>query len=213
MSEEYKIGPALVYMGDPTQADGAGMTFLGHVRGEITINPNINISTGQVDAKGMIPLADTVFNSGPQPVANVPFVDEEKEKLKELLPGSSIVTNGGDGALLLGAGVEKIAVADIDTLCIIPVDEVDQGTNGIDAPNAWWFPRAICNQFGAITFQLPDGEDNLSNYTRDTAIISLYHETDQADATIPKDARPGFRGAPSEAGISGWSLPDHSSNL
>lgn len=210
---EYKLGPALTYLGDPTQASGAGMTFLGHTRGDTTINPNINISTGQVDAKGNIPLADAVFNSGPQPVANIPLVEEAKEKLKELLPGSSIATNGGDGALLLGSGVQKIAVADIPTLCIIPVDEVDSGTNGIDAPNAWWFPRAICNQFGAITFQLPDGEDNLSNYTRDTAIISLYHETDQASTSIPKDARPGFRGAPAEAGITGWSLPDHSANL
>ena len=210
---KYKIGPALVYMGDPTQANGAGMIFLGHVRGEITINPNINISTGMVDAKGNIPLAETLFNSGPQPVANIPFVDEEKEKLKELLPGSSIATNGGDGALLLGAGVQRIPVADIKTLCIIPVDEVDKGTNGIDAPNAWWFPRAICNAFGAITFALPDGDDNLSAFTRDTSIISLYHEKDQAGSNVPKDARPGFRGAPADAGVTGWSLPDHSVNL
>ncbi|MDZ7658088.1 hypothetical protein [Fodinibius sp.] len=209
----YKLGPCLAYLGDPTQASGAGMQFLGHIRGETTVNPNINISTGRVDAKGMMPLADTLFNSGPQPVANVPLVDEQKEKLKELLPGSSIVSDGGDGALLLGSGVQRIAVSEIGTLCLIPVDEVDQGTNGIDAPNAWWFPRAICTDFGSITFALPEGDDNLSTFARDTVLTSLYHDVDQADSNIPKDARPGFRGAPSEAGITGWSLPDHSTNL
>ena len=215
MNNEFKLGSALAYLGDPTQASGAGMSFLGHMRGETTVNPNINISTGMVDAIGNTPLADTIFKSGVQPVASMPLVDEAKEKLKELLPGSSIATNGGDGALLLGGGgVEKIPVSDIPTLCIIPVEEVDQGTNGIDAPNAWWFPRAICNQFGAITFQLPDGEDNLSNYTRDTQIISLYHDVDQGSTTIPADARAGFRGSPNEVDSNlSWSLPDHSANL
>lgn len=211
--EVYNPGPALVYLGDPTQASGAGMNFLGHVRGEITVSPQVNISMGNVDAKGNIPLADAVFNSGPQPIAGIPFVDEEKAKLTELLPGSSTVTNGGNTALLLGSGVEKVAVADIGTLCIIPVDEVDQGTNGIDSDNAWWFPRAITQAFGQFSYTLPDGEDILNDYSRDTTIASLYHDKDHAGTTIPKDARPGFRGSPNGAGISGWSLPDHSANL
>lgn len=215
MAEEYRIGPALVYMGDPTQASGAGMNFLGHVRGEITVNPQINISFGNVDARGNIPLADAVFNSGPQPIANIPFVDEEKAKLQQLLPGSSLATNGGKTALLLGKGVKKIAVADIDTLVIIPVDEVAVGTNGIDAPNAWWFPRAITQEFGNFTFTLPDGDDILGGYSRATVIASLYHPTDQGSNTVPEDARAGFRGSPEGAGFTAgtWSLPDHSANL
>lgn len=215
MAEEYNVGPALVYYGDPTQASGAGMNFLGHVRGEITVNPQINIAMGNVDAKGNIALADAVFNSGPQPLANIPFVDEEKAKLQHLLPGSSIASNGGKDALLLGSGVEKVAVADIDTLCIIPVDEVDQGTNGIDAPNAWWFPRAITQTFGQFSYTLPDGDDILNDYSRDTTIASLYHDQDQGGNNVPKDARPGFRGSPEGAGMGSgtWSLPDHSANL
>lgn len=207
MAELYTLGPALVLYGDPTQASGAGMNFLGHVRGEITVNPNLNISFGRVDARGMIPLADAVFNGGAAPVASIPFVDEEKAKLKELLPGSSIVTNGGDSALVLGSGVKKVAITELKTLCIIPLDEIDEGTNGIEAPNAWWFNRAVTNQFGSFRFSLPEGEDNLSNKTRDTQIASLYHSTDMDGNTVPANARAGFRGSPNALSLT-WSLPD-----
>jgi hypothetical protein len=62
---------------------------------------------------------------------------------------------------------------------------------------------------------LPDGDDILSNYTRDTVIASLYHPTDHAGNTVPKEARAGFRGSPEGAGLTAgtWSLPDHSANL
>lgn len=213
MAEVYKIGPCAVLYGDPTQAAGAGMNFLGHIRGEVTVNPQINISMGRVDAKGMIGLASTLFNAGAQPVASIPFVDEEKAKLKELLPGSSIETNGGKTALVLGKGVKRIALSDIKTLAIVPIDELDEGTNGIDAPNAWWFPRAICNSFGAITFNLPEGEDNLSSVARTTAFASLYHATDLNGGAVPENARVGFQGSPEGAGCTGWTLPDLSAVL
>jgi len=207
MSEIYKLGPALVLYGNPTIAAGAGMEFLGHVRGEITINPNINISFGRVDARGMLPMASAVYNSGSAPVANVPFVDEEINRLKALLPGSSIITAGGLDALTFGAGVKRIDITEIKTLCIIPVDEIAEGTNGIDAPMAWWFPRAITTQFGAIRFSLPEGDDSLNNKTRDTQIASLYHPTDMGGGAVPAAARAGFRGSPTAVGLT-WLLPD-----
>lgn len=208
MSDElYKLGPALVLYGNPTVAAGAGMDFLGHVRGEITVNPNINISFGRVDARGMIPLASAVYNSGAAPVASVPFVDEAIDRLKALLPGSSVVENGGHSALVFGSGVKKIPLSDLKTLCIIPVDEIGEGTNGIDAPTAWWFPRAVTTQFGAIRFSLPEGDDSLNNKTRDTQIASLWHATDMDNNAVPADARAGFRGSPNAVGLS-WNLPD-----
>lgn len=214
--DDFNVGPALVYYGDPTQANGAGMNFLGHYRGDATVDPQISVAKGYVDAKGITPLADAVFYNGVQPIANIPFVDEEAEKLSLLMPGSKVVTNGSDKTLLLGTGVKKIPVTDINTLCILPVDEVDQGTNGVDADHAWWFPRAITQTFGNFTYALQDSADDvLSNQTRDTTIASLYHATDQAGNTLSEDARAGFRGSPKGAGLSDgdWSLPDHSANL
>jgi len=202
-NEQYNIGPCLALLGDPTTA--SGMTYLGPTRGNVTIQPQIQIHTGMVDQSGMIPRADAIFNSGPQPVASVPLVDEAIEKLQLLLSGSSVQTSGSDKALLLGSGVKQIAVSDINTFCVIPMNEI---SDGVTAANGWWFPRAITTSFGNITFTLPSGNDLLSNQARTTTITSLYYETDQAGTTVPADARPGFRGDPSIAGLTGWQLPD-----
>lgn len=209
MPEVYKIGPAHVFYGDPTQAAGAGMLYLGKTRGETLVALNVNVSVGKTDQDGMTPLASTVFNSGPAPVITIPFVDEEKAKLVKQIVGSALVTNGSNTALVFGAQPKKIALADIGTLVLIPVDEIASGTNGIDAPNAFWFPRAIANDVGQFTFNLPDGDDNLNPHT--VGFIALQHPTDQ-DGTpnaIPVDARAGFRGSPNSftALATQWSLP------
>lgn len=203
------IGHALIYGGDPTQANGAGMILLGETRDAITVNPQVSISHGKTDSKGGIPLLGTGYTDGGQPMANLPLIGNQKDQLNMLLPGSTLQND----VLSFGSRPRKLTIDDYNTLCIIPVDEVDQGANGIDAPNAIWFPFFITQEFGQFTYDLPEGDDNLTAFSRDTNVISVYHTEDQAASPIPEDARRGFRGSPNNAGLQGWSLPDHSANL
>lgn len=205
MAFEPNLGPYYVFKGDPTTASGADMVYLGKTRGDITLNPNLGIMTGFADQTGRTPLADTVYDSGPLPVVQVPFVDEEKAKMIKYFENGAIVTNSSNSAIGFSSGIGKIAIADIDALALIPVSQIAEGTNGIDAPNAIWIPRVIAKSPGEFTFNLPDGEDILNPHT--VEFHALYYETDQDAQTIDASLRYGFYGPPSaDSGLT-WSLP------
>jgi len=201
MAEVYNMGPVYVFIGDPTTASGVDMTYLGATRGDVTVNPGINLATARSDQSGMTPLYDTVYNPGPQPVAKVPLIDEEKAKLEAYMVNATQTTD----SISFGTDIGKIAAADVPTLCLLPIADKNVGTNGIDSPNAIWFPRAIANDIGQFTFNLPEGEDSFN--PRDTQFTSLYAEEDQGGTSIPSDARAGFIGKPADYSLSSWTLP------
>ncbi len=205
MAFEPNLGPYYVFMGDPTTASGADMQYLGKTRGDIVFNPDLGIMTGFADQTGRTPLADTVFDSGPKPTVQVPFVDEEKTKLLKQFPTASLVTDSSNEAMGFSAGPQKIAVTDIETLALIPVSEIGEGTNGIDAPHGLWLPRAIAKSPGEFTFNLPDGDDILNPHT--VEFVALYYETDQDGSTVNSNLRYGFFGTPNADSNLTWSLP------
>jgi len=204
MADVKRVGPCHAFLGDPTQAAGAGMTYLGHTRGDVTVAPGISIAFGRADQKGRTPLADAVYTTGPLPVVGLPLVDEEREKLNKYVHGSVLTTASGETALGFGNGFAKIALASVPTLILLPVDETAQGTNGIDADNMIVLPAAICRDFGQLTFKLPEGEDAFSPH--DTQFAGLYRETDHAAAAIPTGHRVMFYGPPKALGLT-WYLP------
>jgi len=205
MAFEPVLGPFHVFKGDPTTASGAGMTYLGKTRGDITLNPNLGIMTGFADQTGRTPLADVVYDAGPKPMVQVPFVDEEKAKMIKYFENGEIVTNTTKEAIGFSSGIKKIAIADIDTLALIPVSQIASGTNGIDAANAIWLPRVIAKTAGDFTFNLPDGDDILNPHT--VEFEALYYETDQDDNNVNASLRYGFIGTPNaDTGLT-WSLP------
>ena len=204
MAENKRVGPCHVFIGDPTTASGADMQYMGYTRGEVTVNLQIGVSMGRVDQLGQTPQADSIYTIGPRPVASLPLIDEEKVKLEKVLPGATVTGS----ALGFGSGFSKIADGDIDTLALIPVDETDQGTNGIDAPNAIWFPAVIATDFGQLVFNLPEGDDAFNPH--EVQVASLFRESDQGSNNIDDEARAGFIGSPNEftdLASAGWSLP------
>lgn len=205
MAFEPRLGPCHIFKGDPTTADGADMQYLGKTRGDVIFNPQLGINMGRADQVGRTPLADTVYDSGPLPILQAPFVDEEVAKMLKYFENASQVTNSTRSAMGFSDGISKIAIANIETLAVIPVAEIGEGTNGIDAPNAIWLPRCIAVSPGEFTFNLPDGDDILNPHT--VEFHALYYETDQDDNTINAALRYGFIGAPgADSGLS-WSLP------
>lgn len=200
MAEKLRVGPAHIFLGNPTTAAGAGMKYMGVTRGDVTVAPGINVAMGRADQKGRTPLADGVFSIGPTPIVSIPFLDEEKAKLLKVLPGSSITGS----ALGLGSGFSKIALADIPTLCILPIDQTGSGTNGIDSVDAIWLPGAISTEFSGLVFNLPEGDDAFPRH--EVQIAGLYREKDHGDAAIAAAARVAFVGPPSAFSLT-WYLP------
>ena len=125
---------------------------------------------------------------------------EEKEKLVAYMVNATKTTD----SISFGTDIGKIDPANVPTLCLLPISETGEGTNGIDAPNAIWFPRAIASDVGQFTFNLPEGEDSFN--PRDTQFTSLYAEEDQGATSIPPDARAGFIGKPTDYSLT-WQLP------
>lgn len=207
MADTFRVGPALIFYGDPSVAAGASMLYLGTTKGDVVVSPNIKIALGMADQTAGTPRSDAVFRVGLAPVVQVPLLDEAKTILTKLLPGSSVVTAGGKTSLGFGSGFSKIAEANIGTLAIIPVDEKAQGTNGIDAPNGVWLAAAISNQFGNLTFRLPDEGDDSAFNPHETQFAGLRRVTDWgAGGALTDAARTMFVGSPTAHGLT-WTLP------
>lgn len=204
MAADLRVGPCHIYLGNPTIANGTGMVYLGATRGDVRVSPNVNVSTGRADQYGSAPLATAVYTGGPRPVAIAPLVDEEKAKLVHQIIGSELITANGETALAFGTSFKAIPLSEIKTLALVPVTEMDQGVNGVDAKHAIWFPAAVSNAFGDIVFNLPEGDDALQPH--ELQLVSLYREKDQANNVIPPAARVGWIGAPKALGLT-WYLP------
>ena len=197
--------PCHLFLGDPTTASGADMVYLGKTRGDVVFTPNVNIATGFADQTGLTPLAVSVVDSGATPMLQAPLIDEDLDKMIQYITGGTIVENSGKKALGFSAGVQKIAVANIYTLAAIPIDEIAEGTNGIDAPNAIWIPRVIAKNLGDFTHKLAEGDDSFNPHT--VEFHALYHETDHNDDVVNEALRRGFIGTPNaDTGLT-WSLP------
>lgn len=205
MADVYRVGPCWAFLGNPLTASGADMTFIGKTRGDVTVAPNVSISLGRVDQQGVTPLPDAVFFSGLAPIVTLPLVDEDKAKMAEYLTGATLESNGGFDAVGFGSGFKKIALADIKTLALLPVKESYPAEPAED-PDAIWLPAVIANQFGTLTFNLPDGGDDSLN-PHETQFAGLLRQEDQGANAIPASMQVLFFGSPS-AGSLAWTLPD-----
>lgn len=207
MPDTFRVGPALLFYGNPGTLNGTDMTYLGLTKGDVSVTPNVRIALGMADQTGMTPRSDAAYRVGLAPIVSAPLLDEAKTILQKLLPGSSVVTAAGKTSLAFGSGFSKIAEADIGTLAIIPVDEKAQGTNGIDAVNGIWLPAAISNQFGSLVFRLPDeGEDSAFN-PHETQFAGLRRVTNWGlGGALTEAARTMFIGPPGAHGLT-WYLP------
>ncbi len=205
MSLVQRRGPCHIFVGDPTTASGADMQYVGYTRGDVVFSPNLNISRGFADQTGLTPLAESVRDVGATPVLTVPMIDEEFTKMLAYMQGAIQVTNTTKSALGFSSGPAAVAIADVPTVALIPVDEIASGTNGIDSANAIWLPRAIAVSVGDFTHNNEQSDDDFNPHT--VEFHALYSETDQDGQTINAALRRGFIGTPNaDTGLT-WSLP------
>lgn len=207
MAELLRVGPALIFLGNPITAAGADMTYIGKTRGDITIAPQVQMAFARTDQTGIARLASNVHFTGIDPLITVPLVDEDKDKLVEYYHNSSKIEAGGHTAIGFGSGYKKIAEADIPTMCILPLKPVADytGTNGIDEPTAFWVPAAVNIAHGGFVFNLPENEDSLN--PREEQFAGCMRLTDQDSTDIPAAGRQLFQGSPTALGLT-WTLPD-----
>ena len=197
MAQVHRVGPCFAFMGNPNIASGAGMTFLGFTRGDVTVAPNINISTGRVDQIGMSGLAESAWSGGLDPVASLPLIDEDKDKLEKLIIAGKKQTNSSKESFGFGSGFTKLTAGGINTLALIPYDELTQGTNGVDAPNGVWFPAAIAFDFGNLVYNLPEGTDD----------AHVVHEVQVRGLRLDFDSRPKTAGGASLTAATRRAIP------
>ena len=126
--------------------------------------------------------------------------------MAQYLAGSTVTESGGLKAIGFGSGFKKIGLSSLHTLCLLPVRDPDDYPANLDEdPDAIWMPAVIANQFGQLTFNLPDaGDDSLNPH--EVQFAGLKRETDQDATAIPASAQALFQGAPTALGLS-WTLP------
>jgi len=205
MAERFRVGPCRVMVADHVTDPVSEWVDLGETRGDIVVQiaPG-RYSLGRADQFGMTPLAAAVWSTGPQASCTVALLEHSLAKLLRVFPGSVLTTGGGETALGFGSGFARIALAAIPTLILLPVDQVTQGTNGINADDMVVLPAAIARDIGQFTFNLPDGEDVFSPH--EVQFAGLLRDADQGAAAIPAAHRAIFYGPPLALGLT-WFLP------
>ena len=114
LARNHRVGPVHAFIGNPNVPLGAGMTYLGYTRDDVTIAPNVNISTGRVDQIGTSGLKDAAWFGGLDPMINLPLVDENKDLLAAYMAYAAVSRGGGtapDGALAKGANANPVLTA------------------------------------------------------------------------------------------------------
>ena len=89
MAQVTDVGPVYPFIGDPTEALGAGMTFLGGVRDGVAIRVTPHTSGGRSDHTGMNERWDSQYDTGLDVEIAIPLLDEEKQKIDAILPAGS----------------------------------------------------------------------------------------------------------------------------
>jgi len=206
MAFEPRRGPCHIFLGDPTTALGADMKYLGYTRGDVSFAPNINISRGFADQTGLTPLASSIRDVGATPVLTAPLIDEDLAKMIQYIMGGTTVSDAGNSAMGFSSGPAAIPTANVYTLACIPLDEIAEGTNGIDAPNAIWLPRVFIPNIGELMHDNKQSDDDYNPHT--VEFHSAYNETDHDGQTVNAALRIGFIGTPNaDTGLT-WSLPE-----
>lgn len=211
--EAQVIGPCLVFYGDPyknpasvTQTEAnAAMQYLGPTSGDVVIQPQLTVALINADQAGG---AIDAYGSWNGFVAQVPFTDEQKIRLASYWPGT--VPDVTDPAAVKSIGF-KPGTFRIDTkvLALIPQDEA---ALGLDAPHAWWFVNALCDQVGQFTFKKVTTGQAGEN-PRATQFTNLKKSVlgVKPTVTVPENARAGLYGSPKGFFPSGetnlWTLP------
>ena len=201
---ELALGPGRVFVGDPTQANGAGMTDVGDHE-DITFAPNLSSAYATSANSGDQPLPGSMrnrptmanFSAGLLDVSNEALLASLATHIEEL---SVDTDTDADGTMDVFAIAPKDLVGKLNpyTLAFIPEAELDQLAA---APHGIWLSAAYPQDVGDLLQygRLSDG-DNAAPYPCTW------------NAALPEGLntdKPWFRGDPAALGLT-WSLPPQS---
>lgn len=185
------IGECALYAGNPTVAAGAGMTDLG-LAGTVGV---AKTPLHTVVAPNGIESAEGFYSNGYLLGAQIALHDHKTDIVTAILPD---VQKVGD-SLAYGRAFSKITPI---TLCILPKWDF---ANGVDSDFAIWFPAYRPTQVGDETYN-PSINQGVTENPWTINITAMQRLLDQASAAIPLTAANGFRGKPSDHGLT-WFLP------
>lgn len=189
------LGSGTIYMGDPSEALGAGMTAI-EVE-EFAFDPGVRMSFTSSAKLSGAPKASGIHKLTPMPVAQIQCRDAALATMQQFLL-AAVVTAGVIGG---GDAFGVIAEADVPTLVFVPETQL---ADGVAAANAIWIPAAIPDNVNGITFNRPSVGEIGNPYN--IQVIGAYRAADQGATEIPAGNRMWFMGDPSDITLT-WSLP------
>lgn len=171
MAQEYRIGPAFLFITDDPSKAIVDWVNLGKTRGNVVVTVLAGrISVGKTDQDGNTPLAAATFLTGTPVEVTFPMIDSDIDKVKHVIPGSVVVTNSGNSAAPAGRGVARITPVFV---ALIPVDEYGDASPTF-FPSAVWFRQGVVYiSEGGFVMNLPEGDDNLEPIARTVIARSL----------------------------------------
>jgi|SRR5690625_1705849 len=199
MAFEY-VGSCRIFVGDPTQANGAGMKDLGFLE-DVTVDLGIQGAYTSNASLAGSPNAAGIYTLPSAPTVQAQARDGAIANLKALIQGAVEVTEDDATALGFGDSFGRIDPDDVVTVCILSDQERAAGSS---AQQAIWLPGVMLSGVSGITFNRPQQGEIGNPYN--VEISSAYREEDQDEEAIPAGLRLGFIGDPAAAGLS-WSLP------
>lgn len=163
MSEKFNIGACRLLVSSNIENPLGEWTDLGMTRGETTVTINEGeFGFGRADQIGVTPLADSVYLLGQSAQVSFNLLDEQKDILVEVAGKAVKEENGGLSSV--GFGSEQGFITPV-ALCLVPVFDFDE----TDVRGFWksefahWFRKVYFNITGNFVYNLPEGDDVLSD--------------------------------------------------
>jgi hypothetical protein len=191
----YLISQAYVAVGDPTVAQGAGMTVFedDFPTVEVVLQTRSATASDRMGAQ----FADGAYTRATGALIRLTGY---KAQLQALAPMIGAFVPNGEGFDL----VDQTEGFEPPTLCVVPVNE---RPGAIDSGGVWWFPavQATDQDMSLLYDATQEGPDANATYTIELRALKRF--ADQDDDAIPEGSRIGFVGAPDERDLA-WSLPE-----
>ncbi len=199
MAKEYQsIGPAHVFLGDPTTADG--MKDLGLTQ-QITAALGAQSAYTTSAQTGQLPIGSSLRKISAAPMVDANLLDTSVENMQTFLQGHLEKVSTGVDPDTVSALVARPEAGIITpfTLAVIPAEEVDLGTS---APHGVWLPGAyVANIDQIFSWEALSEGDNT-----DSATVTVQFRACRADAAAIGTNASFIYGDPSAEGLE-WTSP------
>lgn len=184
MAKDYRVGPCRVFVAPSLTSALGSWVDLGETRGDVVfrVEPG-RYAFGRTDQKGVTPLADAVWDTGPRGTPVAPMLDKGVAKLGEYFPGAVRTTASGEDALGFGNGPARVTPV---AFSLVPVAEYTAGSEWADADHAIWLAGAVAVSLGEFVSHLPDGDDAYAGN-----VLTVEFRGVNGEASLPSACRFG----------------------